>query len=53
MARPDEITVCITRNVKPGCEADSERALHDFVQRPLLLPGQHGWLHPNERKTFS
>ncbi len=38
----DSVTVCITRNVKPGCEADFERALHDFVQRSLSLPGQHG-----------
>ncbi len=36
------ITVSITRTVKPGCEADFERALHDFVQRSLSLPGQHG-----------
>lgn len=42
MAQPDAITVCITRTVKPGCEADFERALHDFVQRSLSLPGQHG-----------
>ena len=38
----DPVTVCITRTVKPGCEADFERALHDFVQRSLSLPGQHG-----------
>ena len=42
MAPPDAITVCITRRVKPGCEEDFERALHDFVQRSLVLPGQHG-----------
>ena len=36
------VTVSITRIVKPGCEADFERALHDFVQRSLALPGQHG-----------
>jgi uncharacterized protein len=36
------VTVCITRTVKPGCEADFERALHEFVQRSLILPGQHG-----------
>jgi antibiotic biosynthesis monooxygenase (ABM) superfamily enzyme len=42
MAQPDAITVCITRTVKPGCEADFERTLHDFVQRSFSLPGQHG-----------
>ena len=36
------ITVSITRTVKPGCEADFERALHGFVQRSLSLPGQMG-----------
>jgi len=39
---PTPVTVSITRIVKPGCEADFERALHDFVQRSLALPGQHG-----------
>jgi len=39
MAQGDAITVCISRTVKPGCEADFERALHDFVQRSLSLPG--------------
>jgi hypothetical protein len=29
-------------SVKPGCDADFERALHDFVQRFLALPGQMG-----------
>lgn len=38
----DPISVCITRTVKPGCEADFEQALHDFVQRSLTLPGQMG-----------
>ena len=36
------ITVCITRRVKPGSEAAFERALHEFVQRSLVLPGQMG-----------
>src|SRR5258708_3287706 len=36
------ITVCITRTVNVGSEAAFERALHDFVQRSLTLPGQHG-----------
>jgi antibiotic biosynthesis monooxygenase (ABM) superfamily enzyme len=40
--QPDTITVSITRTVKPGCEADFEKALHDFVQRSLSLPGQLG-----------
>ena len=42
MSQTDTITVSITRAVKPGCEADFERALHDFVQRSLALPGQMG-----------
>src|SRR5229473_350407 len=42
MNQPDAITVSITRTVKPGCEADFERALHAFVQRSLTLPGQLG-----------
>lgn len=36
------ITVSITRTAKPGREAEFERALHEFVQRSLNLPGQHG-----------
>jgi antibiotic biosynthesis monooxygenase (ABM) superfamily enzyme len=40
--KQDSITVCITRTVKPGCEAAFERTLHDFVQRSLTLPGQMG-----------
>lgn len=42
MSQPDPITVSITRTTKPGCEAEFERALHDFVQRPLSLPRQLG-----------
>jgi len=42
MSKDAAITVCITRTVKPGREAEFERALHDFVQRSLTLPGQHG-----------
>lgn len=38
----EPVTVSITRTVKPGCEAAFERALHDFVQRSLNLPGQLG-----------
>jgi len=36
------ITVCITRRVKLGYEEAFERALHEFVQRSLVLPGQMG-----------
>lgn len=42
MARHDAITVSLSRMVKPGGNADFGRALHDFVQRPLSLPGRHG-----------
>jgi antibiotic biosynthesis monooxygenase (ABM) superfamily enzyme len=36
------ITVSITRTAKLGCEMEFERALHEFVQRSLSLPGQMG-----------
>lgn len=42
MTSPETITVCVTRTVKSGCEADFERALHAFVQRSFALPGQEG-----------
>jgi uncharacterized protein len=40
--KQESITVCITRTVKPGCETEFERALHEFVQRSLLQAGQMG-----------
>jgi hypothetical protein len=42
MEDAEPITVCITRRVKPGAEAAFERALHEFAQRSLALPGQMG-----------
>lgn len=42
MSETGPITVSITRTARPGCEAAFERALHDFVQRSLTLPGQLG-----------
>lgn len=42
MSERDAVTVSITRTVKPGREAEFERALHDFVQRSFDLPGQLG-----------
>ncbi len=42
MSVSEPVTVSITRTVKPGCEARFERALHEFVQRSLNLPGQLG-----------
>ena len=42
MNTPETITVSITRTAKAGCEADLERALHEFVQRSLAMPGQMG-----------
>ena len=36
------MTVAVIRVVKPGCEEAFERALPDFVQDPLHLPGQVG-----------
>jgi antibiotic biosynthesis monooxygenase (ABM) superfamily enzyme len=42
MSQSDTVTVSITRTVKPGSEAEFERALHDFVQRSLILDGQLG-----------
>jgi len=38
----EPVTVSTTRTVKAGCEAGFERALHEFVQRSLNLPGQLG-----------
>src|SRR6516165_1021286 len=38
----EPIQVAIVRTVKPGCEAAFEQALHDFIQRSLLLSGQLG-----------
>jgi hypothetical protein len=38
----EPIHVAIIRTVKPGCETEFERALHDFVQRSLSLAGQMG-----------
>ncbi|MFO1499393.1 MAG: antibiotic biosynthesis monooxygenase [Verrucomicrobiota bacterium] len=42
MNNPAALTVSITRTVKPGREAEFERALHAFVQGSLALPGQQG-----------
>ena len=42
MSNDAAITISITRTVKPGREAEFERALHDFVQRSFSLPGQLG-----------
>jgi uncharacterized protein len=42
MKNNEPVTVAITRVVKPGREEEYERALHDFVQRSLQLPGQLG-----------
>src|SRR5437667_12765901 len=42
MSASEPVTVSTTRTVKPGCEAGFERALHEFVQRSLNLPGQLG-----------
>ncbi|HWD90823.1 MAG TPA: antibiotic biosynthesis monooxygenase [Verrucomicrobiae bacterium] len=42
MIQPKTLTVSITRTVKRGCEMDFEKSLHEFVQRSLALPGQHG-----------
>jgi len=38
MSWPKPINVSIARAVKPGCEAEFERALRDFAQRSLSLP---------------
>jgi antibiotic biosynthesis monooxygenase (ABM) superfamily enzyme len=42
MSASEPITVSVTRTVKAGCEVDFERALHNFVQHSLSLPGQQG-----------
>ena len=38
----EPVHIAITRTVKAGCEEAFERALHNFVQRSLPLPGQLG-----------
>jgi len=38
----EPVHIAVTRTVKAGCEEAFERALHDFVQRSLPLPGQLG-----------
>lgn len=38
----EPIQVAIIRTVKPGCEADFEKALHELVKRSLALSGQMG-----------
>jgi uncharacterized protein len=42
MTQSGPITIYTTRTVRAGCEAAFEKALHEFVQRSLELPGQHG-----------
>ena len=42
MSNRAPVTVAVIRVVKPGCEEAFERALHDFVQDSLHLPGQLG-----------
>jgi antibiotic biosynthesis monooxygenase (ABM) superfamily enzyme len=42
MSNQAPVTVAVIRVVKPGCEEAFERALHDFVQDSLHLPGQLG-----------
>ncbi len=42
MRNQEPVTVAVTRIVKPGCEEEFERVLHDFVQVSLHLPGQLG-----------
>jgi antibiotic biosynthesis monooxygenase (ABM) superfamily enzyme len=42
MSNHEPVTVAVIRVVKPGCEEAFERALHDFVQDSLHLPGQLG-----------
>ncbi len=38
MSWPEPINVSIARALEPGCEAEFERSLRDFVQRSLSLP---------------
>jgi len=42
MSNQAPVTVAVIRVVKPGSEEAFERAIHDFVQRSLHLPGQLG-----------
>lgn len=36
------IHVAITRQVRPGCEADFQQALHEFIQASFVHSGVHG-----------
>ena len=42
MSNQAPVTVAVIRVLKPGCEEAFERAIHDFVQRSIHLPGQLG-----------
>jgi uncharacterized protein len=42
MSNQSHVTMAVIRVVKPGCEEAFEKALHDFVQESLHLPGQLG-----------
>jgi uncharacterized protein len=42
MSNQAPVTIAVIRVVKPGSEEAFERAIHDFVQRSLHLPGQLG-----------
>jgi uncharacterized protein len=38
----EAVTVVVRRRVKPGAEADFERAMHEFVDFALAFPGNRG-----------
>lgn len=40
--RTEPVTVVVRRRVKPGAEADFERALREFVEFALAFPGNRG-----------
>lgn len=42
MSNNEPVTVAVIRVVRPGYEEAFERAIHDFVQHSLHLPGQLG-----------
>jgi len=39
---PEGVTVVVNRRIKPGCEAEYEKAMRTFVQFALGFPGHRG-----------
>lgn len=55
MSADRSLTVVVTRFIKPGCEADFERAMREFLDVAWTLPGHLGMhmLRPAENQHLS